>query len=195
MAVKTVPWLPYKKILRENHGDSQAHVSHRFGTSVSNQRIECWWSHFRRGPVSFIIQLFKDLVDAGHLDLHNQIDIGCCRFAFMVFIQHHLDVARTYWNTHYIRCSRQQPSRPGIPDELFFLPNNMGVRDFGKVVDARSLAACHQFVNPPSTTSGTESLDEYLTMVMRQLNLKTSTEWQECVRLYLRLKDAARNGT
>ena len=182
-------------MLRRGHADSQAGNSHRYGTSVSNQRIECWWSHFRRGPISFLIQLFKDLVDDGHLDLHNSLDVGCCRFSFMHYVQKQLDVAKVYWNTHSIRNSRQQPSRSGIPDELFFLADKSGVSDFGKNVGIELPLACEQFVNHAFNVSGMPQLDEYLSTVMSALQLQKSSNWQDCLRLYMRLRDIAHNGS
>ena len=39
--------------------------SHRYGASHSNQRIENWWSHFRRSFSGWAIDHFKELVHDG----------------------------------------------------------------------------------------------------------------------------------
>ena len=37
--------------------------AHRYGSSISNQRIENWWSHIRKGFTDWLIEFFKDLVN------------------------------------------------------------------------------------------------------------------------------------
>ncbi len=41
--------------------------AHFFGTSPANQRIESWWSQFRRSRSTWWINYFKDLVERGCL--------------------------------------------------------------------------------------------------------------------------------
>ena len=54
--------------LRRSGTDSYAgDQAHRYGTSPANQRIECWWSYFKRGRASWWIDFFKDMVDSGIL--------------------------------------------------------------------------------------------------------------------------------
>lgn len=49
---------------RRNHVDEYAALkSHIYGTSHGNQRIESWWSQYRRYRSTDIINFFKDLVD------------------------------------------------------------------------------------------------------------------------------------
>ena len=88
--------------------------SHRCGTFVANQRIECFWSHLRRSRVGFIITVFKDLVDNDQLDLHDILDIGCCCYACMEYVgpaRVGFKFAHVYWNINRIRDNRQQPLR------------------------------------------------------------------------------------
>ena len=169
-------------------------ASHRYGTSVANQRIECFWSQLRRTRVGFLIGNFKALVDNNELDLHDSTDIGCCRFAFMDYVQYELDAIRTYWNIHRIRHSRQQPSCGGVPDELYFLPENSQASECGTVLRPDCLAACHSFVTPPSSVSGQPQLDEYLKSVMTRLDLQKAWQWEGCVALYRRLRQIAHHG-
>jgi hypothetical protein len=181
-----------QSLLRRVHGDSQSDHSHRYGTSISNQRIEAWWSQFRRGRINFLIGLFKDLVDAGHMDLHNTVHIACCRYVFMEYVQRELDVAATYWNTHRIRPSRQTPSPPGIPDELYFLPPTA---DCGKEISMATLARCHDFVHPPQSVTGSQDFDRYFEHVMTQKRLTKPWQFGGCIKLYMLLKHMAENGS
>ena len=51
--------------------------AHRYGSSQSNQRIENWWSHLRKGFTSWVIEFFKDLVNDRILLLGNHIHLEC----------------------------------------------------------------------------------------------------------------------
>ena len=44
---------------------------YRYGPSISNQRIENFWSHFKQIYLSWAIDFFKDLVATGSLILGN----------------------------------------------------------------------------------------------------------------------------
>ena len=45
----------------------------------------------------------------------------------------HTDLQRTMedWNSHYVRAKRREGQIPGIPDKLFFLPEESGTRCYG----------------------------------------------------------------
>ena len=49
-------------------------------------------------------------------------------FCFSGVLQIALDDMKKYWNTHYIRQSRHE-TVAGVPDILFFLPENSGGTD------------------------------------------------------------------
>lgn len=103
------------------HGD-QAHI---FGTSPHNQRIENWWSHFKKSCSSWWIQYFKDLVDGRQLNLDDEFTKECLWFCFNGILQNSLDEMKFYWNTHYIRPSRHE-TVGGVPDVLFVIPEEFG---------------------------------------------------------------------
>jgi hypothetical protein len=82
------------------------HKAHMYGSSNHNQRIESWWSHFRRPKSGYIIDFFKTMIDQA---LYNTGDIAhkaCAFYCFAVLIQKELDECREQWNCHYIRASR-----------------------------------------------------------------------------------------
>ena len=183
-------------ILRRHHFDAQAANSHRYGSSISNQRIECWWSFFRKGRISFLIGLFKGLVDCGHLDLHDSLDIACLRYAFMGYVEHELHLVTTYWNTHRIRNSPLHPSPGGIPDEMFYLPEKYETTDYSKEVDPEKLTHCAQYATEPVNTTGSADHDEYLDNIAARLHLRRSGPyvWEDALRLFFILKDVSHNG-
>ena len=99
--------------------------SHFFGTSPANQRIESWWSQFRRSRSTWWINYFKDLIEEGHLNTDNGLQMQYLWICFSSLIQKNLDEVKEHWNTHRIRPSRFD-TISGIPDELFYLPEIHG---------------------------------------------------------------------
>ncbi|PFX14985.1 hypothetical protein AWC38_SpisGene20822 [Stylophora pistillata] len=102
--------------------------SHQYGSSPSNQRIEGWWSFFRRNRSSWWIDFFKDMVQSGILELGNTFDMECLWFCFSKVLEKELENVKDHWNTHYIRKSRHD-TVAGVPDILYFLPENSGLMD------------------------------------------------------------------
>ena len=103
----------------------QAHI---FGPSTHNQRIENWWSHFRKTCSSWWINFFKDLVDERQLNLDEDFTNECLWFCFNGVLQSSIDETQRYWNTHYIRPSRHE-TVAGVPDVLFAIPEEFGAFD------------------------------------------------------------------
>lgn len=77
---------------------------------------------------SWWINFFKDLVDNGKVNLEKEVHKECLWFCFSGVLQSALDDMRKYWNTHYIRRSRHE-TVAGVPDILYFLPENSGGTD------------------------------------------------------------------
>ena len=99
--------------------------SHRYGASHSNQRIENWWSHFRRSFSGWAIDHFKELVHDGKFIPDNMFHMECIWFVYAQFTQTQLDEVKQEWNYHKIRYSKGcQVS--GIPNQLYHLPESKG---------------------------------------------------------------------
>jgi len=77
--------------------DASAHI---YGTSRGNQRIEAWWSFFRRYRSQWWIELFERLVEFGAFHPGCEKELECLRYCFMDLVQKDLDKARREWNTH-----------------------------------------------------------------------------------------------
>lgn len=93
--------------------------SHKYGTSPSDQRIEPWWSYYRRGRSSWWIDFFKDMAAAELLDIGSEFHLECLWFCFQSLLQNDLNKVKNNWNTHRIRRSKYGTA-PGVPDILFF---------------------------------------------------------------------------
>ena len=106
--------------------------------STSIQRIEAWWSNFRKSRSEWWIGLFKDLTASGAFSPGNLIQTYCIRYCFMDILQKELDFVATTWNEHLIRGSTMSECPSGVPDELFFLSENSGTV-FGWVYQPSSI--------------------------------------------------------
>ena len=122
----------------ESNDDLAGEKAHRYGPSTGNQRIEAWWSYFRRSRLTWWINFFKDLVDRGVFIPGNTLHEECLWFCFAELIQQDLDFVKIHWNTHYIRQSGHD-TVPGKPDELYFLPENFGASDLLQPVSPEKL--------------------------------------------------------
>ncbi|CAB4023316.1 Hypothetical predicted protein [Paramuricea clavata] len=112
--------------------------AHRYGESKRKQRIEAWWSCFKKSRSSWWINLFKDLMDSGQFEYGNVIHKECMWFCLSDIIQEDLNYTRALWNNHYIRSSRHE-TVPGRPDELYYLPECHDSEDQKQPVNAEKL--------------------------------------------------------
>ncbi|XDV29436.1 hypothetical protein PO909_032566 [Leuciscus waleckii] len=124
--------------LRHHHRDYYAGSrSHMYGTLMSNQRIESWWSSFTKARAQFWIELFGDLRNEGHFNGSNRHQF-LLQFCFQNVLQADLDECVELWNKHRIRPSRLAMCPGGVPNELYHLPHRYGSRDCGFAVDEGS---------------------------------------------------------
>ena len=65
-----------KQVFHDDANNQQTY-GHRYVASTSNQRIEAWWSHFRKSRSEWWIDLFKDLTAAGAFSPGNLTQTYC----------------------------------------------------------------------------------------------------------------------
>lgn len=99
-------------------------AGHSYVTSVRNQRIEAWWSIFRKNFAQWWMHFFHDLYASGTYDPDQPFQKSCMQYCLMAVVQRHLVVALHLWNSHNIRPSNA-PCPNGIPDEIYYLPSNI----------------------------------------------------------------------
>ena len=102
--------------------------AHKYVPSTSNQRIECFWSSFRKHLSGWWIDFFNDLHESDILDLSSEIHKEALWFCFADLLEMELERMKDYWNTHRIRKSRYA-AVAGSPDVMYFLPEEYGVSD------------------------------------------------------------------
>ncbi|XP_062851516.1 uncharacterized protein LOC134314752 [Trichomycterus rosablanca] len=176
--------------LRHQHTDYYSGASsHMYGSSTNNQRIESWWSIFRKGRSQFWMELFADLRDAGYFNGSHEHQC-LLRFCFSDVIQKDLDECVTLWNSHRIRTSRTASCPGGVPNELYYLPHRFGSRDCGFRIEETELDVfpeSRQSVN----SCGDQNIQEYLDFVVECSQLQKPSNWESTSELYLWLKEIA----
>ena len=166
--------------------------AHFYGTSPANQRIECWWSHFRKNRSTWWINYFKDLCERNIFNPDNELESECLWLCFSDVIQKDLDYIKEQWNTHRIRDSKHE-TIPGIPDELYCFPEKSGgVENLAMPVADDQI----QYVEDNLLLFNEEQnvVKQYFEHIFENSGLHQPTHWQEAEQLYFTLMTIA-NGT
>ena len=166
--------------------------SHIYGTSPHNQRMEAWWSFYRRSRATWWINFFKDLMEQSVFTPGNDLQMECLWFCFSSLIQRDLDTVKDHWNTHLIRRSRHE-TVSGRPDELFYLPELHSAQDFKHPVSEEQ---CH-YVLENYVDSGEchNDFQEYFNYVVDTAELTPPDDWREALDLYNQLIEFAKEGS
>ena len=99
--------------------------AHRFVSSPRNQRIEGYWSFYRRNNTTRWIKFFQDRIHQNHLNTCDPLEAECLWFDLRSYLKKiWIKLAREYWNTHRIGQSRPDII-PGQQDALFCCPRCM----------------------------------------------------------------------
>ncbi|XP_030580627.1 uncharacterized protein LOC115776958 [Archocentrus centrarchus] len=176
--------------LRHHHNDYYSGASsHMYGSSTTNQRIEFWWSIFRKGRCQFWMELFADLREAGYLNGSHEHQC-LLRYCFGDVIQRDLDECMRLWNSHRIRPSRTASCPGGVPNELYYLPHRFGSRDCGFKIQMTELDAFPD-VHLTRAPCGDPNMQEYLDFAVEHNHLQKPEQWQSSTELYLKLKEIA----
>jgi hypothetical protein len=165
-----------------------AEKSFRYGKSVSNQRIEAWWSILRKGCTNWWINHMKDLRDRGIYNDSDKIQVECLRFCYCNLIQKELHKVATLWNLHNIRPSNNSESPSGRPDTMYFVPEITGTRDYKIDVDLDDLDAAKEMFSSDRPLNGcSQAFSELAVMLMEDNRLNHPSNAEEATTLYLNL--------
>ena len=156
-----------------------------YGKSVSNQRIEAWWSFLRESYSSWWMNFFKDMRDSGTFDDSNTLHVECLRFCFMRLIQSELNNVVKRWNLHRIRPSNNRESPPGKPDVLYYLPEQSNGINCIIDVDVNDLDIAEENYSAQQPAMGcNESFAELASMVMEDHHYTMPLNEREAYTLY-----------
>lgn len=176
---------------RQNGQDEFAgEKAHKYGSSPANQRIEAWWSHFRRGRAGWWIDFFKDMVNAGVLDIGNVMQMEALWFCFEAVIQNELDNVKQHCNTHRMRPSGHG-TVPGVPDVLFYLPQRSNAFECKWAIEKPKIQEMGQHLlhTQPSDVEGDLPVhQEYFDYVVDHEALQLPTSVENAFNLFQQLK-------
>ncbi|CAM4464485.1 unnamed protein product [Leuciscus chuanchicus] len=174
--------------LRAQHTDDFAGaLSHMYGTSTANQRIESWWSFFRRQRTQFWIELFSDLRER-HLFNGSHEHKCLLRYVFLSILQKDFDEYRQLWNNHTIR-PRQSRCHSGKPEAMYLLPHRFGARDCGFPVSQEVIQEFEDILPPQRSLCGDGNLQVLFADLERQSGLSRPVNWINAVEHYITLKN------
>lgn len=179
-----------QRFLRNNSNDSFAcDKSFMYGRSVSNQRIEAWWSQLRRGCTDWWMQHFKELRENGLYCDSNPVQVDCLRFSYMDLIRDDLHRFANLWNNHLIRPSSNGESPSGRPDLLYFLPEISATQNFLVAVDKDDVTLCEQLLcdRSCSRVNCSQEFLELAQLITEEENLVMPTTPLEARSLYVSL--------
>ena len=156
-----------------------------YGKSISNQRIEAWWSFLRRECADWWINYFKDVRERGIYNDGNNIHVECLKFCFSDLIQKELQRVARLWNLRKIRPSTNADLPDGRPDIMYHIPLATGTRDFGYQVSEEEIQIARGVCAVEGPASG--CLQEFNTlagMIMQENELVRPND-KEAEELYL----------
>ena len=177
-------------LFRDEHPDRYAGInSHRYCRSTANQRIEAWWSHFRRQRMEWWIVFFADLTLQGIFNKDDLLHVYAIRYTFMPLLREELNYVADLWNNHYINRTPNARCPPGRPNILYFT----GDEEHLQPVTEDKLEFGYRQATIQSL-SGSEQFDQYASDFANLNNWAVATTWQEALKQFDILINVALNG-
>ena len=170
--------------------------AHKYGSSQRNQRIENWWSHFRRSYTNWIINFFKEMVQDGILLLNHTVHMECVWYVFSQFLQNELDMITKEWNNHLIRKS-SFTEVTGVPFELYNAPELLGYSNQGIEIAPEKIEAIVHASNVYADADAALSVEDpdlmdYFRYVVQNDGLThPPRSWIEAKQLFIHIIDCA----
>ena len=173
-----------QSILRSDGTDKYSgENSHRFVESKRNQRIEAWWSFYRRNRSTWWINFFKDLVERGIFLYGNEYHKEYLWFCFSQLLQEDLQLVKAHWNTHYILQSRFN-TVAGIPDVLYYLPELSGHSEHLVELEQSEMNKMEEHCIRLNEEDEENVYHSYSKYVLNTEGLSMPSTWQQALKLY-----------
>eukprot|EP00111_Clytia_hemisphaerica_P020283 TCONS_00059777-protein len=167
--------------------DDDGFSSFQFGSSIRNQRIEAWWSVFRRNRANFWINFFKDMCDQQIYDPSIQWQLDLFRYCFLGLVQTELDETLELWNHHRIRPVRNSECPSGLPFLLYTLPNEYGGEESGMPLSIGDFNLSLDHVSAELFLGCPSDIRDLITILRRENNFAMPTTPQEAKQLFIDL--------
>lgn len=105
----------------------------KYGRSVNNQKIECFWSQLVNQWLARWQDIFRELESDGLWELGDEYDQLALVYIYMPVIQEELDVYRREYNTYPMRYNNLSRLPCGPPEDNYLL--HSGGTDCGISID------------------------------------------------------------
>ena len=183
---------------RNDNDEFSGNRSFQYGKSTSNQRIESWWSIYKRDTIQKYLDYFKDLRDCGQYDYTGNVHVEALKFSFYGVIQDDLDNLVDYWNNHKIRTSKLSESPDGRPSVIYELPEKYDAEDHKIPVKFKIPFHSSKFKIPcksckrlysaaPSQFCCSDEFSELALIITEDLNLQIPSSFKEAGNLNFKL--------
>lgn len=174
---------------RDSYDSFAGSKSFMYGRSVSNQRIEAWWSQLRKSCTEWWINHLKDLRDRGVYCDGNILHVECLKFCYMPVIRSELQRVAVHWNTHRIRPSTNPDCPSGKPDTLFFLPSSITPQtvDCKHIVDKDDIEIAEQHCGSDLPPDCMPSFADLAKILIGELGLDIPNSPEAAKYLYIKL--------
>ncbi|KAK3730126.1 hypothetical protein QZH41_004830 [Actinostola sp. cb2023] len=159
-----------------------------YGRSVSNQRIEAWWSYLRKSETDWWRNYFKDLRDQGLYDDSDPVHVECLKFCYMPLLREELQRVAQQWNLHKIRPTTNEYSPHGRPDTIYFLPETFNTTSYLYAVPSGDLQVAKDVCCEVPHDDFAETFSELAKLIISENNLQMPTgDVSQAERLYIDL--------
>lgn len=115
-----------------DHGDPQN--CWKYGRSVHNQKIECFWSHLVDQWLSHWREIFQELEYQELWEADDPIDKTALVYIYMPIIRQEITLYRKEYNLYPTRKNNLSRLPSGPPEDNYFLNND--VPDFAIAIDS-----------------------------------------------------------
>lgn len=131
---ETIETFAVHKAFHEHSHQGDVDGCWKYGRSVHNQKIECFWSHMIVQWLSDWQGVFRDLEWSDLWELNNEYDKIALVYIYMPIIQRQLRMYRRDYNAYPMRYNHLSRLPHGPPEDNYFLPTRCGV-EFSVEID------------------------------------------------------------
>ncbi|KAL3831998.1 hypothetical protein ACJMK2_005664 [Sinanodonta woodiana] len=182
----------FQRFLRRNRQNEEVNENAFIeGASTHNQRIECWWGHFRKQCAEFWIDLFQRIRNNGYFS-GDILDKGILQFCFMGMIQDEMDEVVKVWNMHLIRPTRNCVMPSGRPTVMYQTPTLYGTQNYQSFVPMEDIDTCRAECLFRETYPCDKEIFDLCAFIMEEERLAFPTDPYEGLDLYLFLRNNIR---
>ena len=96
-----------------------------FGPSTTN-KIERWWREVHEKLETFFKVQLSSLLRRAEYDPHNCVDRQLLAYVYIPIVQRECDSFIDNWNNHRIRHQEKMEIPTGVPDHMYFIPEQKG---------------------------------------------------------------------